>query len=134
MPEANVLVVEDDDTIRKLLVAYLAAHASIAVDGARDGVEALHRISTGHYRVVLLDVMMPKMSGIDLLDSILAMRADPWSRKIEERPAVLIITAASDAIVPTSLFMERFPELVRGVFRKPLDVGALAAAVEAHLR
>src|SRR5205085_6242638 len=77
VPEPNVLVVEDDDTIRRLLVEYLRSHVRIQVESARDGVEALHLISTRPWRVVLLDVMMPKMSGVDLLSSVQAFRADP---------------------------------------------------------
>ena len=133
MSEANVLVVEDDDSIRRLLVEYLRTHAFIDADVARDGVEALHFISTRHYRVVLLDVMMPKMSGVDLLDSLAAIQSDPSLRKIDERPAVIIMTAAPDAVIPTALFAERFPELVCEVFRKPLDITELANAVEKHL-
>ena len=41
----DILVVEDDDEIRRLLVAYLEQREHVNVDGARDGVEALHQIS-----------------------------------------------------------------------------------------
>jgi CheY-like chemotaxis protein len=131
MPEANVLVVEDDDTIRRLLVEYLKAHAHVTVESARDGVEALHLISTRPYRVVLLDVMMPKMSGVDLLDSLQAFRADPSLKRMRQSdwPAIMLITGTSSSVLPDDVLFRRFPELVREVFRKPLDVTALADAV-----
>ena len=135
MPEPNVLVVEDDDTIRRLLVEYLRSHVHIEVESARDGVEALHLISTRPYRVVLLDVMMPKMSGVDLLDSLNAFRADPSLQRMRtsDWPAILVITATSESVLPSHVFGQRFAGLVHGVFRKPLNVASLAEAVMRYL-
>jgi CheY-like chemotaxis protein len=129
----NVLVVEDDDTIRRLLVEYLKQHSYLHVDGARDGVEALHRISTQPYAVVILDVMMPKMSGVDFLDSLKAMASDPSVKSIEAIPAIIVITATQESVLPTDTMHQRFPSLVRRVFRKPIDILALAAAIEEQL-
>lgn len=130
MPQARILVVEDDDTIRQLLIDFLRSLADVTTDGARDGVEALHRIATSHYEVVVLDLMMPKMSGVDLLGSLAAMDAEGMGKPAGGWPAVLVITGAADAAIPTELLEHRFPAFVRGVFRKPVDVGALAAAVQ----
>ena len=132
MPNGNVLVVEDDDTIRQLLMEYLKQHSLLTVDGARDGVEALHQISTKRYSVVVLDLMMPKMSGVDLLDSINALISDPSVKSIDRPPRVIVITAASDLEVPSSAITSR-SELVRDVFRKPVDVVGLGDAVERAL-
>ena len=132
MPNGNVLVVEDDDTIRQLLMEYLKQHSLLTVDGARDGVEALHQISTKRYSVVVLDLMMPKMSGVDLLDSINALISDPSVKSIDRPPRVIIITAASDLEVPSSAITSR-SKLVRDVFRKPVDVAGLGDAVERAL-
>lgn len=133
MPAQHVLVVEDDDTIRRLLVEYLRQHAFTNVDGARDGVEALHKIRHDRYRVVVLDLMMPLMSGVDFLDSLTAMTSDPSVRPLEEPPAVIIVTSMTDADVSSETLRHRSP-LVKGVFRKPVDVEALAEAVERQLR
>src|SRR5258707_11400257 len=130
MGDANVLVVEDDDTIRRLLVEYLKQHSFVSVDGARDGVEALHLINTGRYRVIVLDVMMPKMSGVDLLDSLQALLSDPSVKSLEAPPAAIVITAAAASAIPTDVLAGRFPTLVRAVFRKPLDMTVLAELVE----
>ena len=121
MPHGTLLVVEDDDVIRGLLVEYFKSHSDVQVDAARDGAEALHQIATKDYAVVLLDLMMPHMSGIDFLVSLQAL------------PTVFIITAAPDDAVPSRDIEHRFPSLVRGVMRKPLDVRALAERVEACL-
>src|SRR5207253_1502152 len=113
---------------------YLKQHSYLHVDGARDGIEALHRISLDAYKVVILDVMMPKMSGVDFLDSLEAMLSDPSLKKIAEVPAVIVITATAEHVLPTEVMHHRFPTLVRKVFRKPIDIMALASAIEEQLR
>jgi DNA-binding response OmpR family regulator len=132
MGDRNLLVVEDDDAIRGLLVEYFKEH-DVEVDSARDGAEALHQISTKDYAVVLLDLMMPHMSGVDFLSSLEALTSDPSIKTLETPPTVFVITSMSDAAVPSDEIQHRFPSLVRGVMRKPLDVGALAKRVEACL-
>ncbi|HJQ40260.1 MAG TPA: response regulator [Thermoanaerobaculia bacterium] len=129
----TLLVVEDDDAIRGLLVEYFKTHADVEVDAARDGAEALHRIATRDYAVVLLDLMMPHMSGVDFLSSLEALTSDPSIKLLENPPTVFVITSMSDDAVPSDEIQHRFPALVRGVMRKPLDVGALAKRVEACL-
>lgn len=129
MHKGNVLVVEDDDVIRRLLVDFVTRSSSAAVQGARDGVEALHLISTRQYTVVVLDVMMPKMSGVDLLDSLQAMLRDPSVHNLDFRPAVIVVTATAATTLPTDKLKQRFPELVHDVFRKPVDMSELGALV-----
>jgi CheY-like chemotaxis protein len=133
MSSVNVLVVEDDDTIRRLLLEYLAQHGHVSVDSARDGVEALHQIAVNRYRVIVLDVVMPKMSGVDFLNSMDAMMKDASIRSFDEPPAVLVITATPASDLPRETLQERYPELVRAVFRKPLDMPALEESVETYV-
>lgn len=133
MAQGNVLVVEDDDTIRRLLVEVLRERVCVHVDGVRDGVEALHQISTRPYRVIVLDVMMPYMSGIDFLDSLQALVSDPSIQSLQELPAVVVVTSAPPEEVRSEALQQRFPTFVRGVMRKPVDIPALATHVEALL-
>jgi Response regulator containing CheY-like receiver, AAA-type ATPase, and DNA-binding domains len=133
MSNANVLVVEDDDAIRRLLIECLQHHA-VNVDGARDGVEALHQIVTNRYDVMILDLMMPKMSGVDLLDSLEALLFDPSVQSLDDPPAVLVITGMASASLPDDNIIRRCPGLVHGVFRKPLDIEQLTASMERYLR
>jgi CheY-like chemotaxis protein len=130
----NILVVEDDDTVRRLLAEHLAARMPVEVDSARDGVEALHQISTARYDVIILDLMMPKMSGGDFLDSLRVLSADPSLKTLETPPRVLVITAAPAAALSDEVIRRRYPSVVREVFRKPLDIAVLAASVEKFLR
>jgi len=133
MRDGHVLVVEDDDAIRRLLIEYLQSHEAIDVDGARDGVEALHRIVTNRYSVMILDVMMPKMSGVDVLDSLEALISDPSVKSLANPLAVLVITSAEAGLLPDDSIVKHCPRMVQGVFRKPLDVAKLAARVETYL-
>ena len=125
-------MVEDDDVIRTLLIEYLKQHAYVSVEGARDGVEALHKVTQRPYSVVVLDLMMPKMSGVDFLDSVIALKSDPSFRSIEDPPPVFIITSAPESEVPTASITDRC-RLVRAVFRKPLDIMRLSEAIESLL-
>ncbi|HET8798140.1 MAG TPA: response regulator [Thermoanaerobaculia bacterium] len=132
MLRRNVLVVEDDDIVRGLVIQILRERA-LAVDGARDGADALHRIATRQYSLVILDLMMPHMSGVDFLDSLNVLTFDPTLKSIQQPPAVLVITSAPEELVPSGELQRRFP-MVRGVLRKPLDPADLSRHVDALLR
>jgi len=129
MPNGHVLVVEDDDAIRRLLIEYLKQHALLTVDGARDGIEALHLISQQSYTIVILDLMMPKMSGGDFLDSLNAMAEDPSIRTLATPPVVIVVTAAPAGDIPSDTIEQR-SRLVKAVMRKPVDIALLAEMIE----
>jgi CheY-like chemotaxis protein len=76
---------------------------------------------------------MPKMSGVDFLNSLEAMLADASIRSFDEPPVVLVITATPPSDLPRSSLQDRYPQLVRGVFRKPLDLPELGKTVKTHL-
>lgn len=67
-PTGNVLIVEDDPDIRKMLAALLASEGFHAV-AAEDGLEALHLLRAVRHRapdtpcLILLDLKMPRLSG-----------------------------------------------------------------------
>jgi two-component system response regulator (stage 0 sporulation protein F) len=78
----EVLVVDDDATIRALLSEVVTAHGH-RVTGAAHGGEAWCLLATRHYDLVLLDVVMPVVNGIELLGR-LSSRAP--------RPAVVVMS------------------------------------------
>jgi DNA-binding response OmpR family regulator len=130
MSHANLLVVEDDEALRSLLITYFKERSDIDVDVARDGAEALHRISQKQYNAVLLDLMMPHMSGIDFLDSLNALTSDPSLNVLAVPPRVLVMTSVSQEDFPSCDIASRCPDLVRGVLRKPVDLCELGACVD----
>ncbi|HEU4887783.1 MAG TPA: response regulator [Thermoanaerobaculia bacterium] len=134
MPRTYVLVVDDDDAVRHLVVEVLKEDAALQVDSARDGVDALHHVSTHRYDLVILDVMMPHMTGIDFLDSLQALSSDPSVQSLRDLPAVVVITSASPEQIPSGRIEERFPSMVRSVLRKPLQSDQLRECVARCLR
>jgi CheY-like chemotaxis protein len=66
---AKALVVEDDAPTRALL-ADLLESIDCDVDLAADGEEALVKLRARHYDIILLDIVLPKMSGIDVMESL----------------------------------------------------------------
>lgn len=133
MQTAPILVVEDDDSIRRVLVEYLRNQVELHVDGARDGVEALHRLTSDSYSVVVLDMMMPKMSGIDFLSSLEAMCTDNSVKSLPRVPAVVVVTGATPEEIPEGSIERRYPRLVRAVFRKPVEHSRLADLIKRHV-
>jgi len=79
----RVLVVDDDNLLRKLIADQLARAEFDAVP-ASSGSEALDVLREADYDVVLLDIMMPDISGLDALREI---------RKFEDPPEVIMLTA-----------------------------------------
>jgi len=65
----KVLVVEDDVFVRDIYARELKK-GGYEVEIAEDGLEGLEKIKTGGYDIVLLDIMMPKMTGVDMLKNV----------------------------------------------------------------
>jgi two-component system alkaline phosphatase synthesis response regulator PhoP len=114
----QVLVVDDDDTLRAM-TSLVLRRAGLRIDQAKDGGEAIGRMQQAHYEVVVLDLMMPRISGWDVIRWMGAHR--------DQKPRVLVVlTAASRTILD-----ELDPELVNTILFKPFDVHELAAYVKA---
>lgn len=112
----KILVVEDDDAIRALLVAALRREP-FDIHAAINGAEALTLVRASEYAVILLDLMMPAVNGIEFLQAFHEL--DPKSRTV-----VFVMTAFDDAMV-----RHLAPNLVHGIVRKPFDVPQLVAMV-----
>jgi CheY-like chemotaxis protein len=108
---ASVLLVEDDKDIREAVSAVLEAEGYTVLT-AGNGVEALGVLEKGRPCVVLLDLMMPVMTGWDFMDEVRK------SHRFDELPVVVV-----------SAYSERKAEGVRRVLKKPLDVNQLLRAV-----
>ena len=72
---ANILIVDDEKSIRKTLREILE-YEGYNVDEAQDGQESLNMVKEGDYDVVLLDIKMPKMDGMEALEKILQAEPD----------------------------------------------------------
>ncbi len=116
--EKRILVVEDDDAIRTLMFTVLRRHG-FKVDASPNGAHAIDRFSRCVYSLVLLDLMMPVMTGYDFL-------AELEKREIAHRPLVFVLTAGgSTNSLPA--------DVVTGSFRKPFDLDLLVDTISACL-
>src|SRR5258708_14458315 len=75
----KILVVEDDDAIRALLIAALRREP-FDVHAAMHGAQALNMTQATDYAVILLDLMMPTLNGIEFLEAF--HQASPQSRSV----------------------------------------------------
>ena len=103
----QVLIVDDDPSIRTLL-RLVAERRGLAVDVAADGVEALQLLAERRYRLAIIDLMMPRLNGYELVASM---------AQFEERPAVVIATAMTDSLIGLL-----DAAVVHSIIRKPFDI------------
>lgn len=69
MDQQRILVVEDDLFLRELYADVLTAE-NYKVEMAQDGEEALQKIKVGGYDLILLDIIMPKMDGLEVMRQV----------------------------------------------------------------
>ena len=72
---AHILVIDDEKSIRNVLKDILL-NEGFKVDEAADGEEGLKKIFSGNYDLVLCDIKMPKLDGLEFLDSIVAAKSE----------------------------------------------------------
>jgi DNA-binding response OmpR family regulator len=89
MPGATVLVVDDDPVIQKLLQVNFELEGYKVIT-ASDGVEGLARARADHPDAIILDIMMPRMNGLDVAR---ALKADVETEAIP----VLLLSAKAQA-------------------------------------
>jgi CheY-like chemotaxis protein len=113
----TILVVDDDAAIRHLLTTlFERTHAEVeAVD---DGYDALARLESRHYSVVILDLMMPRVDGFEVLDRI--------SKSMPELLRHIIVLTAASSKTLTKLDTGK---QVWRVIRKPFDINELLHSV-----
>ena len=90
MPEYNFLVVEDSPTMRQLITFALKRIPGSKVVEANDGIDALKKLSTQKFDIILTDINMPIMDGLKLVSMV---RNDPVHKAI---PIVIITTEGAD--------------------------------------
>jgi len=88
LADSRILVVDDNAQNLELIVAYLDS-LGVQVDTAVDGVEALEKVQQADYNLILLDIMMPKMSGFEVCPKL---KSDPKTRDIP----VIMVTALNE--------------------------------------
>lgn len=116
-----VLVVDDNDTMRKLLVLELAQDARLRVESASNGAEGMEKAMDEDCCVIVLDMILPDTDGLQFIERLKELRTDP--------PSVIAITGASQSLVPDAIIEGPNRGLVSAVFRKPFDRAKLRETV-----
>lgn len=117
---SRILVVDDDRVTRHVLSKVLTG-AGFSTSVAKDGVEALKALRTKRFDLLLLDVWMPRMNGLDLLAKL---------RTRKSRPRVVVMT--SDDAPETLLKAVR--EQAFKYVHKPVEPALLLQTVRETLR
>lgn len=101
---SRILVIDDHSKTLDLIYAFLE-HNGYDVQGTTSGAEGLEWMKTNHYDAVILDLMMPQMSGFDVLDE---MKRHPWGENIP----VIVYTAKDVSHEEQARLGERIAALV----------------------
>ena len=116
---ARVLVVDDDPTVREVVVSYMRAHGH-AVTEAADGEQALAAMRTARADLVVLDLMLPGIDGLEVCRRL---------READDVPVIMLTALGSEA--------DRVVGLERGAddyITKPFSPRELALRVDSVLR
>src|SRR5690349_13941773 len=117
---ARALIVDNDAPVRLLLTTILSREGFECLE-ATDGSEALHILSTQRFDLILLDLMMPIVSGQEVISHL---------SRTQRRKNVIVLTATSEK--QTSPVAAS--PCVYAVIRKPFDLIALLDTVRAATR
>lgn len=123
MPDAQkkVLVVEDDETIRNLIRLYLVRFP-ITIFEARDGLEGLALIAKIIPDLVITDITMPRMDGLELIKALQA---------VEKLKAIPVIVITGTALPDPATLMK---EGATAILHKPVTHGELRQAISVFLK
>lgn len=119
---ATIVVAEDDRLTRDLLAEILRSHGYV-VDTVADGQAAVERVAQGNVDLVLLDILMPRLSGLEACRLLKSMTTDSFL-------PVVLVTVKTD----TASRVEGLKIGADDYVCKPFDEGELVARVEAMLR
>jgi two-component system, OmpR family, response regulator len=118
--QPRILIIDDEPGIRSFIGRALGA-AGFQTDSAASGTEALRQAVLSHYDLVVLDLVMPDMSGRDVLDQLLAARPDQ---------SVMVLSCLADVATKVDC-LERG---ARDYLTKPFSLAELLARIRVRLR
>ncbi len=119
----HILVIDDDREIRELLGKFLEKHA-LRVSTARDGREARRAWLNGHFHLVVLDLMLPGESGLDLARWLRSQSNVPivmLTAMGEETDRIIGLELGADDYVPKPFNPRELLARIRAVLRRAGD-------------
>jgi two-component system response regulator CpxR len=129
----SVLLIDDDAELSKLLEEYLQSE-QLALDAAHDGPNGLEKALSNRYAVVVLDVMLPGMSGLDVLKQLRQKSSVPvlmLTARGSELDRILGLELGADDYLPKPFNPRELVARLRAILRR--TSGATTAAHPVHL-
>jgi DNA-binding response OmpR family regulator len=121
MPDSStILLVDDEDAVQKLL-AYPLERDGFRVVQARDGEEALTRFAQEAFDLVVLDVMLPKLDGLEVCKRLRASSTVPiimLTARDDELDKVLGLELGADDYITKPFSIREFRSRVRALLRR----------------
>ncbi|MFK4731425.1 response regulator transcription factor [Agromyces mediolanus] len=126
----RILLADDDEQLQRALRITLAARG-YEVLHARDGAEAIEQAASGHPDLILLDLGMPRVDGLDVIRAVRAWSSVPilvLSGRTDSGEKVEALDAGADDYVTKPFAMDELLARIRARSRRPAgeeDAGAL---------
>ena len=121
MPDSStILLVDDEDSIQKLL-AYPLEREGYRVLQARDGEEAMRRFASERVDLVVLDIMLPKLDGLEVCKRLRAESEVPiimLTARDDELDKVLGLELGADDYITKPFSIREFRSRVRALLRR----------------
>jgi len=120
MTETRILVVEDDEEISDLIARYLSREG-YGVERARDGREAQERCGEGGWALLILDLMLPRVGGLDVLRGVRRGGDVPvliLSARGEERDKLAGLDLGADDYMTKPFSMPELTARVKALLRR----------------
>jgi DNA-binding response OmpR family regulator len=131
MPDSStILLVDDEDSVQKLL-AYPLERDGFRVLQARDGEEALAQFADEHVDLVVLDLMLPKLDGLEVCKRLRASSSVPiimLTARDDELDKVLGLELGADDYITKPFSIREFRSRVRALLRR----AAIPASAEGN--
>ena len=128
---ATILLVDDEDAVQKLLT-YPLEHEGFRVLHARDGEEALRRFGAEHVDLVVLDLMLPKLDGLEVCRRLRAHSAVPiimLTARDDELDKVVGLELGADDYITKPFSIREFRSRIRALLRRSA-LGAQESSAE----
>jgi two-component system, OmpR family, response regulator len=117
---ATILLVDDEDAVQKLLT-YPLEHEGFRVLQARDGEEALQRFASEHVDLVVLDLMLPRLDGLEVCRRLRAHSTVPiimLTARDDELDKVVGLELGADDYITKPFSIREFRSRVRALLRR----------------
>jgi DNA-binding response OmpR family regulator len=117
---ATILLVDDEDAVQKLLT-YPLEHEGFRVLQARDGEEALRRFEAEHVDLVVLDLMLPKLDGLEVCRRLRAQSTVPivmLTARDDELDKVVGLELGADDYITKPFSIREFRSRIRALLRR----------------